>query len=251
MSRRTGQLVHVSCGALPADGGEAELFGDEGLFFLADQGTLVLGDVELLSQALQAKLKFVLENKKPGFDNSSGQRSVDVRVVATSSEDLQQLADLGSFRRDLQLRLCTLPLTLPPLRERGIDIQLLADEFMQQLSTRLRLAPVELLHEHRQRFSNYPWPGNVRELHNIIERTLLLGELPGDGFGTENVGDTQNTWQGPGYPLDQSLETVERAHIEAVLASQDNNKSAAARVLGVSRKTLERKQALWYGGGDA
>ena len=247
MSRRSGQLVSVSCGALSADTAEAELFGEEGLFVHAHQGTLLLVDVELLSPGMQAKLYYALEHKKPGLDSAAGHRAIDVRVIATSSVDLQQLADLGSFRRDLQLRLSTLPLTVPALRERGTDIQLLADQFMQQLSTRLRLAPVELLHEHRQTLSDYSWPGNVSELKNVIERTLLLGELPEESFWAENMPTEKTAWQGPGYPLDQSLESVERAHIEAVLASLDNNKSAAARVLGVSRKTLERKQALWYG----
>jgi len=173
MSRRSGQLVSVSCGALSADTAEAELFGEEGLFVHAHQGTLLLVDVELLSPGMQAKLYYALEHKKPGLDSAAGHRAIDVRVNS--------------------------------------------------------------------------WPGNVSELKNVIERTLLLGELPEESFWAENMPTEKTAWQGPGYPLDQSLESVERAHIEAVLASLDNNKSAAARVLGVSRKTLERKQALWYG----
>ena len=248
MSRRPGALVFVSCGALQADNEEAELFGDDGLFTHADQGTLVLTDVELLSRTIQARLMHVLEHDSLSIGGRKRQSVADVRVVATTASDLQQMVDAGSFRRDLHLQLNTLPLVVPPLRERGQDIQLLADTFMQRLSTKLRLAPVELLHEHRLRLSAWRWPGNVRELRNVIERTLLLGHLPADSFTANEV--AENGWAGPGYPLDQDLESVERAHIEAVLGSLNNNKSAAARVLGVSRKTLERKQALWYGDVD-
>ena len=248
MSRRPGSIVVVSCGALQAGNEENELFGDEGLFIHANQGTLVLMDVELLSLTIQARLMHVLENKNLRLSGQDRQSTVDVRVIATTGADLLHMVDAGHFRRDLYLRLGTLPLDVPPLRERGQDIQLLADAFMQRLSTELRLAPVELLHEHRQRLAAYQWPGNVRELRNVIERTLLLGHLPSDSFAPDET--FERDWAGPGYPLDHDLETVERAHIEAVLGSLNNNKSAAARVLGVSRKTLERKQALWYGDSD-
>jgi len=115
---------------------------------------------------------------------------------------------------------------------------------MQRFAMKLRLTPVELLHDDWNRLSAYHWPGNVRELRNVVERTILLGRLPDDSF---SLSPEDKQWSGPGFPLDFDLQRVERAHIEAVLASVGNNKSAAAKVLGVSRKTLERKQALWYG----
>jgi len=108
----------------------------------------------------------------------------------------------------------------------------------------MRLVPIELMHTDWQRLNEYHWPGNVRELKNVIERTLLLGWLPTDSIQSS---DADAVEAADGYPLSWTVDDVERAHIESVLASVNNNKSAAARKLGVSRKTLERKQNLWYG----
>ncbi len=243
-SRRQGPMVSVSCGALHFETEDAEVFGEEGLFAHADKGTLVLIDVEELSPDMQARLVDVLEHEKSGPGSLLRQRSSDVRIIATTSADLNEAVDAGQFRQDLHYRLNVLPLKVPALRDRGRDIQLLVDAFMQRFATKLRLAPVELLHDDWNQLSAYHWPGNVRELRNVVERTILLGRLPADSFTTPPA---EAQWQGPGFPLDFDLQRVERAHIEAVLASVGNNKSAAAKVLGVSRKTLERKQALWYG----
>ena len=243
-SRRQGPMVTVSCSALRFESEESDLFGEEGFFAHADKGTLVLVDVEELSLDMQARLLDVLEHEKSGLGKIVQQRSCDVRIVITTSADLQAAVDTGHFRQDLHYRLNVLPLKVPALRERGRDIQLLVDAFMQRFAMKLRLTPVELLHDDWNRLSAYHWPGNVRELRNVVERTILLGRLPDDSF-SPSPEDKQ--WSGPGFPLDFDLQRVERAHIEAVLASVGNNKSAAAKVLGVSRKTLERKQALWYG----
>lgn len=243
-SRRQGALVAVGCAALHDSSEEEELFGPEGLFMHADNGTLVLDDIHALSSRMQAMLAQIIEHGKLRHPGLSAARQVDVRVVATTSVDLKQRVDSGNFRADLHYRLNALPLEIPPLSDRGDDIKLLADAFMQRFANQLRVAPVELLHDDWAQLIRYPWPGNVRELGNVIERTLLLGYLPGDSLVAESSGDS---WGGPGFPLTFDLEAVERAHIEAVLASVGNNKSAAARILGVSRKTLERKQAIWYG----
>ncbi|MFK7995480.1 MAG: sigma-54-dependent transcriptional regulator [Granulosicoccus sp.] len=247
MSRRPGAFISVSCGALQSSTKDADLFGDEGLLVHANKGTLLLIDVEELSPSMQAMLVHVLEHGTLRSAGRSHERSIDVRVIATTSVNLPTVVGTGQFRSDLQYRLNALPLTVPPLRERGEDIKLLVDTFMLRITTQLRLAPVELLHEDWKKMSNYHWPGNVRELRNVVERAILLGRLPIDSFETNEV---KKRWQGPGFPLDYDLEKVERAHIEAVLESLGNNKSAAARILGVSRKTLERKQALWYGDSD-
>ena len=243
-SRRHGPMVSVSCGALRFESEEAELLGEEGLFAHADKGTLALIDVEELSLDMQARLVDILEHEKPGTGKLPQQRSVDVRIIATTSADLQEAVDAGHFRQDLHYRLNVLPLKVPALRERGRDIELLVDAFMQRFAAKLRLAPVELLHDDWKQLHAYHWPGNVRELRNVVERTILLGSLPVESFAPP---PDKPQWHGPGFPLDFDLQSVERAHIEAVLASVGNNKSAAAKILGVSRKTLERKQALWYG----
>ena len=135
-----------------------------------------------------------------------------------------------------------MPLTVPALRDRLEDLDNLVHHFMDQLSRDMRLAPLELMHTDWQRLKAYHWPGNVRELRNVIERTLLLGRLPADSLRSESI---EPAPPAQGFPLNWNAEQVERAHMEAVLASVNNNKSAAARILGVSRKTLERKQQIW------
>ena len=130
---------------------------------------------------------------------------------------------------------------------------------MQQLCVEMRVAPLTLMHTDWQRLKAYPWPGNVRELRNVIERTLLLGRLPVDCLRAEStpvhndlssasLSDeiSNGVRDGAGFPVDWALADVERSHIESVLKSVKHNKSAAARILGVSRKTLERKAHLWY-----
>lgn len=256
LSRRSGAFVTINCGTLNEEDFDRELFGymkgafvgasetRDGLFVHASKGTLFLDEIGQLSFSAQAKLLRVLELGVVRPMGGSREIPVDVRVIVSTTRDLEQLTESGSFRSDLYYRLNVLPITVPPLRERGRDIELLVQYFMERLSAELRLSPVELMHTDWEQLTGYYWPGNVRELRNVVERTLLLGQLPSDSLSSTAE---QQSWSGPGYPLDWTIESVERSHIEAVLDSVNNNKSAAARLLGVSRKTLERKQTLWYG----
>lgn len=177
----------------------------------------------------------------------------------------------GRFREDLYYRLNVLSLTLPALRERPEDIPALAQHFSRQLSRELNLPAVPWQHSDLTRLCHYSWPGNVRELKNVIERALLLGRLPGDtlpadcqteqasGHPTWNDSGDATTAEeeaaSSGYPLEWSLDAVEKAHLCAVLERHANNKSAAARQLGISRKTLDRKLSTWraeqQSGGDS
>lgn len=246
LSRRTGAFVLVDCSGCDEKSIEDELFSDEGLLMHANKGTLFLDEIGELPDSLHTRLLHVLEyGKLPNQADLRG-RHIDVRIIAASTRDLIRDMRQGPARTDLFYRLNFHPVKLPPLNERGNDLELLVNCFMDRLSVELKCRPVELLHADWQQLSNYHWPGNVRELHNVIERTLLIGCLPDDSFDSA----AEESWSGPGYPLSWDLESVERSHIEAVLASVNNNKSAAARILGVSRKTLERKQALWYGTAD-
>lgn len=256
LSRRSGAFVTLNCGTLNDDDFDRELFGylkgafaeaDEtrdGLFVHANKGTLFLDEIGQLSSVSQAKLLRVLEQGVIRPVGGSRELLIDVRMLVATTRNLERLIESGAFRADLFYRLNVLPIAVPPLRDRGRDIELLVDYFMERLSAELRLSSVELLHTDWEKLADYRWPGNVRELRNVVERTLLLGQL--STASLRNSTD-EESWSGPGYPLDWSLEGVERAHIEAVLNSVKNNKSAAARLLGVSRKTLERKQTLWYG----
>lgn len=254
MSNRRGPFVVINCGAIDAERFESELFGHlkgafqgatesrEGLFLHADQGTLFFDEIGSLPLAIQTKLACALENKKIRQVGSDRRVPVNVRIVASTSDNLESSVARGMFRSDLYDFLNVLPIEIPPLRERREDIRALVEHFFNDQSTRMKIVPIELMHTDWQRLNEYHWPGNVRELKNVVERTLLLGRLPADSLRPEVVSDDSNL---AGYPLAWTAEAVERAHIEAVLASVNNNKSAAARQLGVSRKTLERKQNLW------
>lgn len=254
MSRRGGPFVPINCGTIAPELFESELFGHvkgaftgamqsrEGLFLHADQGTLFLDEIGELPLAMQAKLLRVLEERQIRPVGGEREIAVDVRVIAATNRDLSRMVADGTFREDLFFRLNVLPLEVPPLRQRLDDLELLVEHFFDMLSREMRMPRVELMHTDWQRLRAYHWPGNVRELKNVIERTLLLGRLPADCLRTsDEVGRARDA----GYPLDWPLAEVEKAHMQAVLDALDNNKSAAARQLGVSRKTLERKEQGW------
>jgi len=254
--RKDKQFIAQNCAALPENLLESELFGykkgafsgadkdKKGLIELAHGGTLFLDEVGELPPAMQSKLLRVLEEKTIRQVGCEKEIPVNVRVVAATNRDLAGDSQLDQFRSDLYYRLNVLPITVPALRDRRTDIPALVEHFFEILSAEMRMVPIELMHTDWQRLNDYHWPGNVRELKNVIERTLLLGRLPADSMQTS---ESDAADAGNGYPLSWTVDEVERAHIETVLASVNNNKSAAARQLGVSRKTLERKQNLWYG----
>jgi two-component system NtrC family response regulator len=252
-SKRTGAFVAINCGTISPDRFETELFGyvkgafngatesHDGLFALADKGTLFLDEISELSLVMQAKLLRALDEKIIRPVGSECEMSFNARVLASTNRDLSVMVEKGEFRQDLYFRLNVLPLRIPPLRDRVEDIPLLVQHFFDSLSAEMRVHPVELMHTDWERLRVYHWPGNVRELKNVVERTLLLGRLPPDSM-SDNHAETHTQ---SGYPSSWAMDAVERAHIEQVLASFNNNKSAAARQLGVSRKTLERKQHIW------
>lgn len=253
LSRRSGSFVSFNCNSVTEGSIDQELFGAtedgdtdklsiDGLFVHADRGTLFLDEIGCLPESVQAKLAVVLETGKVRPVGSIRDVNVDVRLVTATTQDLEQLKFSGLLRSELFYRLNVLSLDVPPLRDRGKDLELLVNYFMERLSAEMRLEPVELLHKDWEKMYAYEWPGNVRELRNFIERTLLLGALTLESLQLTNRDEEKVL---SGYPLDWSVDAVERAHIESVLESVNNNKSAAARLLGVSRKTLERKQALW------
>ena len=253
LSRRNGSFVTFNCNSVDPHLIEQELFGtaegvggdkpsSDGLFVHADRGTLFLDEVGCLPESIQVKLAVVLETGKVKPTGGFRDVSVDVRLLTGTTQDLEQLKISGLLRSELFYRLNVLSLDVPPLRDRGKDLQLLANYFMERLSTEMRLDPVELLYKDWEKMYAYSWPGNVRELRNFIERTVLLGATPIESLNA-SVGVSEKVVSG--YPSDWSMDAVERAHIEHVLETVNNNKSAAARLLGVSRKTLERKQTLW------
>jgi len=161
-----------------------------------------------------------------------------VRIVASTQEGLGEKVRAGRFREDLYYRLNVIHLALPPLRERAGDIPALIDFFMTNLTAEFGLPRVELAAAELADLKSRPWPGNVRELRNVIERTVLLGILPTAAM----IETDAAAEQGEGYyPIEWTLEQVKQHHMQRVVADCGGNKSAAARRLGVSRKTLDRK----------
>lgn len=257
LSKREGAFVTLNCSNIDPELFESELFGHlkgafegahqarEGLVVFANNGTLFLDEIAELPAQLQTKLLRLLDDSSVRPVGSEREIPVNVRVIAATNRNLDEQTQQGLFRKDLYYRLNVMPIQVPPLRARVEDIPLLVEYFFDVLSAELRLPGVELHHNDIVKLQRYLWPGNVRELKNVVERTILMGKLPIDCFGSAEPMDVSMGTSGSGYPLDWRMEEVERAHIESVLVSCSNNKSEAARRLGVSRKTLERKQHLW------
>ncbi len=254
--RANASFVPVNCAAITQELIESELFGHlkgaytgaaasrDGLFYYARGGTLFLDEVAELPLAIQAKLLRVLEERSIRPVGSEQEIKVDVRVIAASNKPLADEVAAGRFRADLYYRLQVLELALPPLRERTEDLPELVAHFMDLLSPALGVAPVEVEPALLVAMAAYDWPGNVRELKNLIERSLILGYLPQDLPATRLPPAVGELATGA-VPAEESLSQVETRHIRAVLAACAGNKSEAARRLGISRKTLERKCLSW------
>jgi two-component system NtrC family response regulator len=255
LSGRGGAFVPVNCGSISPELLESELFGHtrgaftsahaarEGLFSFARGGTLFLDEITELPLAMQAKLLRVLEDGRVRAVGADEEVAVDARVITASNRELAGEARAGRFREDLFFRLDVLTIRVPPLRERVEDIADLARHFSERLSRELGVPPLPLGGEDLRALEHYHWPGNVRELRNVIERSLLLGKLPADVLG-DFATRTAPSASG-GLPLDWTLDEVEKHHMLRVLDAAGGNKSEAARRLGVSRKTLERKLKAW------
>ena len=254
LSRRKGNFVSVNCGAMTAELMESELFGHvkgaftgahqarEGLFAYANGGTLFLDEIGEMPLAMQVHLLRVLEEQRIRPVGSNREAPIDVRILAATNRELLQRVRDGLFRQDLFYRLNVLSIRLPPLRERGRDVELLAEHFSQRLSGELGVNPLVLDKAEILRLQAYDWPGNVRELKNVIERALLLGVMPSQCLtGTPSGAKRQQSSEDDTL----LLEDIEKRHILRVLDREDGNKSAAARQLGISRKTLERKLSAW------
>ncbi len=251
--RKTRPLVTVNCAALAENLLESELFGHEkgaytgaqrqrdGRFVQADGGTLFLDEIGEMAPALQAKLLRALQQGEVQRLGSDRSIRVDVRVLAATNRDLEAEVRDGGFREDLYYRLNVIALRVPSLRERPEDIPLLARHFLRRFAERNRKTFRGFRPRVMDLMLHYDWPGNVRELENVVERAVVLS--PGE-FVTEN--DLPATLRGAeksasGPAMGQSLEDAEREAIARTLEQVGNNKSEAARVLGVTRVTLRSK----------
>ncbi|MDD2670272.1 MULTISPECIES: sigma-54 dependent transcriptional regulator [Zoogloea] len=241
-------FVPVNCAAISAELIESELFGHtkgaftgarenhKGLFFYANGGTLFLDEIGELPLMLQTKLLRALEERCIRPVGASRELPVDVRVIAATNRDLRSEVAEGRFRQDLFYRLDVMSLEIPALRQRPEDVPVLAAHFNSLLALRLGLPPLAITPAVAARLSAYAWPGNVRELRNLVERSLILGSFPAEDSAGGPLG-------GESLPL--SLAEVEKRHILAVLERCEGKRLNAAQLLGVSRKTLDRKCAEW------
>ena len=252
LSIREGELVVVNCAAIPGELMESELFGHlkgsftgahrdrTGKFAQADGGTLFLDEIGDLSPGLQAKLLRVLQDGIFSPVGADQALHADVRVVSATNRDLDVMVEEGRFRKDLLYRLNHVTLSLPPLRERGGDVALLAHYFLHEASTRLG-RKIELDSHAEDKIREYPWPGNVRELRNFMRRMALFAMETGR-LSIDLIPESYLTpMEGYGNDLASIVLGAEKDAILGALARTRGNKTAAARVLGVSRSTLNDK----------
>ena len=245
-------FVHVDCAALPRDLIEAELFGHEkgaytsalqtrnGLLEAAERGTLFLDEIGELPLDLQTKLLTVIERRRFRRVGSVQERPIHARFMVASNRDLRQQVEQGAFRSDLYYRLNVLTLSLPPLRERGDDILLLARHYATLTAQRYRLPPPRFSEEALTALLQYTWPGNVRELKHLTERAVLLsGEAP---LSAHVFALPDAMPPSPAIPPPQwsgvTLGEAEKSLIQNALSASHGNISEAARRLGITRMTL-------------
>ena len=256
--RRTQPFIKMNCAAIPEELTESELFGYEkgaftganetrdGKFSQADMGTLFLDEIADMSLNVQTKVLRVLQDGN--FERVGGKEtlSVDVRVVAATNKNLEDLVSEGKFRDDLFYRLNVLPINIPPLRERKEDILILIDHFITRYCTKNNRKPVEITDTALQKLQAYLWPGNIRELQNMVERLVIMTsgnsitekELPHYFFESQKIvsaGDLES------LTLKAFRENTDREYIKSTLQQCQGNVSEAARILGVERTNLHKK----------
>jgi two-component system, NtrC family, response regulator AtoC len=260
--RAARPFIEINCGAIPEHLVEAELFGHErgaftdaraariGLIQAADRGTLFLDELGALPLPIQVKVLKVIEEKTVRLVGGRSERPVDVQIIGATNADLEAMVRDGSFREDLYYRLRVATLAVPPLRERGDDVILLAVRLLEELAARYR-APRKRLSEDAERaLRRYGWPGNVRELRNTLDRAVVFGEGEIIDAGALALPDAGRPWAprldvevATTYALELPpggirFETLERSLLVQALKQAHGSQSGAARLLGMSRDTL-------------
>ncbi len=249
--RAANSFVPVNCGGIPEGLLESELFGHVrgsftgatesrmGFFQAADGGTLFLDEVSETSMSMQVKLLRVLQDKEISMVGSSERQSVDVRIIAATNKDLGSLVNHGRFREDLYFRLSVLTIGVPPLRDRQNDILQLAGVFAQKFAQQGDRPPIQFDEGAIRVLKNYSWPGNVRELENAIQRLTVMTDRA--VIEAADLPAPMKNGVPTGNGSFRTLAEVEREHAAHVLESVKGNKTRAAEILGIDRKTLRDK----------
>jgi len=251
-ARRSGPFVPVNCAAVPETLLESELFGHEkgaftgaqqkrvGLFAQAHGGTLFLDEIGDLPLALQVKLLRVVQDRAVRPVGGAEARHLDLRIITATNRDLATLVQEGKFREDLYYRLAVIPIRLPSLRERPEDIPLLAEHFLRLAAARLGKTPTGFADDAAAWMLEHRWPGNVRELENLVERAAVLARGP-----VITLADLHTEFSvAPGASsLRPTLDEMTGQYIQRVLDEVQGDKDAAAKILGVSVRTLQRRAA--------
>lgn len=251
-NRRRQPFVVINCAVIPATLMESKIFGHNrgaftgaistsiGKLELADRGTVFLDDIDSLDVNMQAKLLRIIQEKEFERLGSTKVIKVDVRFVAASNKNIKELILQGNFREDLYYRLNVFPIGLPPLRERGNDVLLLLDHFLELNSKKTGKPPKRFSKRAVKVLMEYDWPGNVRELENLVERWFTITEGPVihlEDNASFNIGNKEIK----GLPLKEAVSIFEKKYISEVLESVDGNRTKASMKLGIHRNTLLSK----------
>jgi DNA-binding NtrC family response regulator len=250
-SRASAPFVPINCGGIPENLLESELFGyvkgaftgaietRAGFFQTAEGGTIFLDEISEMSLSMQVKLLRVLQDKEVFLVGARQHQKVDVRIIAATNKDLLNLVKKDEFREDLYYRLNVITIDIPPLRERVEDILLLVHNFSVKFAKELEKPTPRLSENALQVLKSYDWPGNVRELENIIQRLVVMTE--GDVIDVPDLPSLMRFSALRGVSPNRTLAEAEVEHILCVLSSVDGNKTHAAKILGITRKTLREK----------
>lgn len=256
--RRDGPFVGINCAAIPENLLESELFGHakgaftdartdrKGLFQQAQGGTLFLDEIGDFPLSLQAKLLRAMEQRTVRPVGSDKEISFDARILTATNRDLDVAVEEGRYREDFYFRINVIQLDLPPLRSRGNDVLLIARSLLQVFARQMGKNVTDFQPSVAERFLNYDWPGNVRELRNVLERAVALTEF--EKLIVDDLPERIRDYRQSTFRIDtsnpaelQTLEAVEQQYIQRVLKSVQGNRTEAARILGVDRKTLYRR----------